>query len=231
MSAGETVTLHFYIWDSGDGISDSTVLLDNFRWLTDFTGGGVGGGGGGELTANAGPDVTLTAGLKELEPGNPDSLTFAADFVQTGTFTGATSVAWSKGPTFISGSPQLVTRLGLGTHVFTFTATGAGQVSDTVVVTVVPLASGDLGGILGPPGPQGPKGDNGDKGAKGDQGEKGEKGDQGSVPSGTVVLVMPGDPAPAGYTLIGTFKQTMDLLPSQKGGGQKPVEVRVYRKN
>ena len=30
---GEVITLRVYIWDSGDGIIDSTVLLDNFRWL------------------------------------------------------------------------------------------------------------------------------------------------------------------------------------------------------
>ncbi|SFN21778.1 hypothetical protein [Dokdonella immobilis] len=29
---GETITLRFGLWDSGDGFSDSLVLLDHFRW-------------------------------------------------------------------------------------------------------------------------------------------------------------------------------------------------------
>jgi hypothetical protein len=29
---GENVTLHFIIFDEGDGILDSAVLIDNFRW-------------------------------------------------------------------------------------------------------------------------------------------------------------------------------------------------------
>ncbi|MET0286022.1 MAG: choice-of-anchor L domain-containing protein [Polyangiales bacterium] len=31
--AGRTFTLRFVLWDSGDPLLDSTVLLDNFRWL------------------------------------------------------------------------------------------------------------------------------------------------------------------------------------------------------
>ncbi|MBX3130027.1 MAG: putative metal-binding motif-containing protein [Polyangiaceae bacterium] len=30
--SGSTITLRFMVWDSGDGILDSTVLLDDFRW-------------------------------------------------------------------------------------------------------------------------------------------------------------------------------------------------------
>ncbi|MEZ4226607.1 MAG: choice-of-anchor L domain-containing protein [Polyangiaceae bacterium] len=32
VSPGEVITLHFSIWDTGDNIWDSTVLIDNFRW-------------------------------------------------------------------------------------------------------------------------------------------------------------------------------------------------------
>jgi hypothetical protein len=32
VQAGETFTLEFIIWDTGDGILDSSVLLDNFTW-------------------------------------------------------------------------------------------------------------------------------------------------------------------------------------------------------
>jgi len=34
---GETITLDFYIWDTQDRQYDSTVLLDNFKWLVDET--------------------------------------------------------------------------------------------------------------------------------------------------------------------------------------------------
>lgn len=33
LAAGDTMTLDFVLWDTGDGILDSTVLLDNFGWL------------------------------------------------------------------------------------------------------------------------------------------------------------------------------------------------------
>ena len=29
---GQNITLHFAIWDSGDGVLDSTVLIDNFAF-------------------------------------------------------------------------------------------------------------------------------------------------------------------------------------------------------
>lgn len=35
---GSIITLRFAIWDSGDGVLDSTVLLDDFKWLTDEAG-------------------------------------------------------------------------------------------------------------------------------------------------------------------------------------------------
>lgn len=34
---GETFTLEFMIWDTGDGVLDSSVLLDNFTWVTGET--------------------------------------------------------------------------------------------------------------------------------------------------------------------------------------------------
>jgi hypothetical protein len=33
IEGGETFTLEFMIWDTGDGVLDSSVLLDNFEWL------------------------------------------------------------------------------------------------------------------------------------------------------------------------------------------------------
>lgn len=32
VNPGEVITLHFSIWDTGDNVWDSTVLMDNFRW-------------------------------------------------------------------------------------------------------------------------------------------------------------------------------------------------------
>lgn len=37
VKGGETIQLDFYIWDTQDGNYDSTVLIDNFRWLLDET--------------------------------------------------------------------------------------------------------------------------------------------------------------------------------------------------
>ncbi len=33
VNAGETFTLELYIWDAGDGMLDSSVILDNFTWV------------------------------------------------------------------------------------------------------------------------------------------------------------------------------------------------------
>ena len=77
-------------------------------------------------------------------------------------------------------------------------------------------------------GAMGPAGATGATGPKGDKGDRGDS--AGSTPSGTVVFVMPGDPAPAGYTLVATFKQEMDLRPGDRGGNRN-VTVRVFRKN
>ncbi len=35
VTPGTTLTLRFAIWDTGDGQQDSTVLLDNARWVTE----------------------------------------------------------------------------------------------------------------------------------------------------------------------------------------------------
>jgi hypothetical protein len=33
-TSGDTIILKFMVWDSGDGLSDTTILFDNFKWLT-----------------------------------------------------------------------------------------------------------------------------------------------------------------------------------------------------
>jgi hypothetical protein len=41
VNPGETFTLEFMVWDAGDGVLDSTTLLDNFRWTPDPIGTGT----------------------------------------------------------------------------------------------------------------------------------------------------------------------------------------------
>lgn len=61
------------------------------------------------------------------------------------------------------------------------------------------------------------------------QGVKGDKGDPGtSVPSGTVIFLFSATPAPAGYTLIGSFSQTVD---STGGGKKQTMQFNIYQKN
>jgi hypothetical protein len=225
-TAGETITLFLHIWDGNDGNGTSTAILDNFRWLADPN---------QPLSAVAGDDVTLLPGIDGT-----------AQFARAGTATGpVASSQWTEGATVLSSTLSINTTFGPGAHTLTFTVADANgnTASDTVVVTVIgvsPPTPGPVGpqgpqGVQGPPGPQGPQGPQGpvgpkgSKGDKGDRGEKGDKGERGTMPSGTVVFVMPGDPAPHGYTLIATFKQTMDLTPGRRGG-ERNVEVRVYRK-
>jgi hypothetical protein len=48
------------------------------------------------------------------------------------------------------------------------------------------------------------------------------------VPSGTVILIQAGTPAPAGFTLIGTTQ--MNVRPTD-GNGVRPTTFLIYRKN
>ena len=41
VNPGETITLELMVWDAGDGVLDSTTLLDNFRWTPDPVGTGT----------------------------------------------------------------------------------------------------------------------------------------------------------------------------------------------
>ena len=104
-------------------------------------------------------------------------------------------------------------------------------------------------GLQGPEGPRGPEGPQGTPGAQGPQGATGAQGPAGPQgPIGPVGLVGPmgpagpqgeglfagsllmleaGAPAPAGYTLIGTF----DLTPSKESRARTAMKVDVYRRN
>jgi hypothetical protein len=41
VTGGSTVVLRFSIWDTADALSDSTILIDNFRWFADTDSDGV----------------------------------------------------------------------------------------------------------------------------------------------------------------------------------------------
>jgi Collagen triple helix repeat (20 copies) len=85
-------------------------------------------------------------------------------------------------------------------------------------------------GEPGPMGPQGEQGPVGPVGPAGPVGPQGPKGDPGEVPSGALVFVLAEDPAPSGYTFIGSFNQKLTNVPSE-GGGSRTVTIRVFRKN
>lgn len=85
-------------------------------------------------------------------------------------------------------------------------------------------------GPPGPPGPQGeqgpagPMGPQGPAGPMGPQGPKGDKGDDAHVPSGTLLMLLAEEPAPAGYTLLGSFDQV--IRPYGKTSCRHDVERR-----
>jgi hypothetical protein len=102
----------------------------------------------------------------------------------------------------------------------------------------VPGADGAPGpaGPQGAAGPQGPPGANGAPGSVGPQGPAGPQGatgNPGSVPPGTLLFVLEGEPAPANATFIGSFKQALNGAPGRGTNGAREVVVtlRVYRKN
>jgi hypothetical protein len=73
--AGETVTLHFSIWDTGDQAWDSTVLIDNWEW-------------------SANPSGIKTA--PEIPPTPPKYFegSFVRDYDTTGVCPQGTAVSW-----------------------------------------------------------------------------------------------------------------------------------------
>ena len=142
--------------------------------------------------------------------------------------------------------------LGIHTNAFTFrfsnTETIAWNVVDPVsgdTLTTSPTASTPsclVSGPQGPPGPAGadgapgapgapgaigPMGPAGPAGANGADGAPGPAGAPGSVPPGTLLFVLEGEPAPAGATYVGSFKQSLN---GDRGGSQN-VTIRIYRKN
>jgi hypothetical protein len=88
----------------------------------------------------------------------------------------------------------------------------------------LPLPPGPTG-TPGPQGEPGPMGPAGPVGPAGPQGPKGDKGDPGEFPSGALLFLLVADPAPPGFTLIGSFDQKLN------GGGSRVITIRIYRKD
>ena len=90
-------------------------------------------------------------------------------------------------------------------------------------------------GSAGPPGSTGAKGDAGAKGEKGDKGDPGTpgaKGDPGYMPRGALILVLRGDPAPAGYTYVGSFREELNATPGrERRENERAVVIQIYKKN
>ena len=85
-------------------------------------------------------------------------------------------------------------------------------------------------GLMGPAGPQGEVGPIGPQGPKGDQGELGPKGPQGEqgpgLVAGSLLLLVAGQPAPAGYVVLGEYEITVKTLQ----GPAAKVRMVVYVK-
>ena len=84
-------------------------------------------------------------------------------------------------------------------------------------------------GATGPIGATGPRGATGPIGLPGPAGPKGTDGS--SVPAGTVIFLLEGVPAPAGYTLIGTFTENVRTGDGDRDDRQVTLTFRGYRKN
>lgn len=104
--------------------------------------------------------------------------------------------------------------------------------------------------VVGPQGPVGPKGDagatgpagatgatgaQGPAGATGATGATGPKGDSGAAVPGSYLLLPPGIPAPAGYTLLGVFTEE-SIKPAGDGDHDEDdkrfkLQIAIWRKN
>jgi hypothetical protein len=93
-------------------------------------------------------------------------------------------------------------------------------------------ATGPAGptGATGAIGPAGPTGETGAAGPVGPVGPVGPAGE--GLISGALMFLHAGTLPPAGWTLIGTFNQSLSSSPSGRGGGAPAtITVNVYRKN
>jgi alpha-tubulin suppressor-like RCC1 family protein len=135
----------------------------------------------------------------------------------------ALTYAWTINGVPVGNAPSVTANLSIGTYTaqLKVTSSTGTVVTDTAAISVTIPTIGGIQGI------QGEKGDTGDKGDKGDKGDTGSTGPQGEgLFSGSLVLLPVGVPAPAGYTLLGTYSLASE--DAKKKGG---LTVVVYRRN
>ena len=102
MTSGDLITLTVAIMDASEGINDSLVLLDNFRWIQSTS----------ALSVDAGPDTILFA-----------DDTGSAALSRTATIVGtATSSEWRLDGIVVATTPTVPTSLSVGVHSLTFAA-------------------------------------------------------------------------------------------------------------
>ena len=196
VSAGETITLEFAVFDQGDHIYDSLALVDNFHWIMD--------GGNAPPTASAGADQTLFA------CGTCTSAVVLNGSASADPEGGPLNYRWSKNGITLANTPSPLVAIGLGVGIHNIDLIVTDDVgltaTDSMVVLIVDVAT--LVGTPGPPGPQGATGPQGPAGAAGEQGLQGLPGPPGPMgPQGLQGLQGPqgaiGPQGPAGAAGLG----------------------------
>src|SRR5829696_5082255 len=76
-----------------------------------------------------------------------------------------------------------------------------------------------------PQGPQGPIGPAGPAGPTGATGAQGPAGNPALLPAGAMIFILDGQPVPAGFSYVGSFKQNL----TDKGAAN--VVIKIYRKD
>jgi K319L-like, PKD domain/Collagen triple helix repeat (20 copies)/Kelch motif len=198
-------------------------------------------------TADAGPDQTVTV-------NNIGQATVTLTGSGTSPSGSGLTFLWSEGAANLTTNNVATVTLGLGYYTFTFTVTQAdGQVASATTHVTVQLPAGIVGAVgptgptgpAGPTGPEGPKGDTGaigpvgptgttggtgPAGPAGPAGPQGPKGDPGTPgpgwPAGSIIMMDPNAAPPAGFVLIGTFRQIMPI----GDGPAVSTLIALYRK-
>lgn len=200
------------------------------------------------------PSITLLAECARPDPVDASSrlIQFGYEIYQDlGAPTAAVTLPYGQNSNQVTVNNQDVTRLsgvpsvlpyGIHSNVFTVRV----GLSDTAVWKVLDqtmwqLTSASAGptfdtpcGGPGPAGPSGPQGAPGEQGAPGSQGDQGPKGDPGTLPKGSLIFLSANDPAPAGFTYIGSYQQVLNPEPRRGRDDDhdgRRVVIRIYRKN
>ena len=173
---------------------------------------------------NAGPDQTVYVNTLG-EGGGVGTFTLGGSFSNT---VGAPTVLWFEEFNATAAGTRPTLQRPPGTYVFTLFVYDVREMfaTDSVTITVeLPPIGGNP--LIGPPGPPGNTGPQGPPGPAGPQGPAGPPGPAGADwPSGALIHVVKGSPAPQGFEYVGTFRQTLP-------GGPGPavhVDIDVYRK-